>query len=132
MAWAIYIPNSDKDEMVSAFTQAGLTGGEWNRIKDYAASFFAGWDAGVCIPPEHPCFATDGEDDGSGRGCMRLVVMEHGTKADFLAEMLRLLNRPQRDRNILRAYYDLLHEQPWFAVDPYPPAAGFFDGMTCT
>lgn len=125
MTWAIYTTPEDKDEIMSAFTEAGLTGGEWNRIKDYALAFVQGWDANIPVPPEHPCYATDA-------ATMRVIVMNVGTKADWLAEVQRLLNRANKDRRILQPYFDLINATQWYAVDPYPPAPGFFDGMTCT
>lgn len=124
MAWAIFTTPEDKDEMVSAFTQAGLTGGEWNRIKDYAQSFFDGWNAGIPVPPEHPCWVHDA-------ATMRTVVMTHGTKAGWLTELTRLVNRPQRDRLVLAPYLYLMTVTGWYAVDPWPAPAGFFDGMIC-
>ena len=127
MAWAIFTTPEDKAEMESAFLQAGLTGGEWNRIRDYVEAFFAGWNANAPLPPEHPCFASDGET-------MRTVVIAHGTKAGWLAEMTRLINRPQRDRIVLTPYRDLMAATPWYAVDPWPPAvplSQFFAGMQC-
>lgn len=125
MTWAIFTTPEDHAEMISAFTQAGLTGGEWNRIKDYAEAYFAGWEANVLAPAEHPCTPHDPTT-------LRMVVMNHGTKAAFLSELTRLINRPQRDRIVLTGYRDLMTVTPWYAVDPYPPAPGFFDGMTCT
>lgn len=125
MAWAIFTTPEDHAEMISAFTQAGLTGGEWNRIKDYAEAYFAGWEANVPVPEEHPCHETDA-------ATMRTVVIDHGTKAEFLSELQRLINRPQRDRIILAPYHRLMTLTDWYAVDPWPAASGFFDGMTCT
>lgn len=128
MAWAIFITPEDHAEMVSAFGQAGLTGGEWNRIKDYANAYLAGWSANIPVPPEHPCFSTDG-------ATMRTVVINVGTKAQFLQELTRLISRPQRDRIILTAYRDLMTATPWYAVDPWLPAvplSEFFAGVTCT
>lgn len=127
MTWAIFTTPEDKAEMESAFMQAGLSQGEWNRIRDYVAAFFAGWEANVPLPPEHPCAATD-----NPASPMRTVVITHRTKAEWLAEMNRLIARPQRDRLILTSYRDLMTETPWYAVDPWPAPAGFFDGMTCT
>lgn len=124
MAWAIFTTPEDHAEMVSAFTQAGLTGGEWNRIKNYAEAYLAGWEANVPLPAEHPCFATDG-------ATMRTVVINHRTKAEWLTEMTRLINRPQRDRIILTPYRDLMANTPWYAVPEWPAPAGFFAGMEC-
>jgi hypothetical protein len=151
MTWAIYTTPQDAAEIVSAFTQAGLNGGEWNRIKDYAAAWLEGWNAALIIPPEHPCWETDGGTEPRylpapfpplpGQPAspadltdqrMRVVVISHGTKAGWLAEVQRLLNRPNKDREILRPYFEFISTSPWYAVDPYPPAEGFFTGMTCT
>jgi hypothetical protein len=125
MTWAIYTTPEDKDVIVSGFTQAGLSQGEWNRIRDYATAFSAGWGANIPVPPEHPCHIHDA-------ATMRVVVITHGTKAGWLAEMKRLLDRPQKDREQLRFFYTFISLVPWYAVDPYPPPPGFFAGMTCT
>jgi len=128
MTWAIFTTPEDAAEIESAFTQAGLTQGEWNRIRDYVAAWQTGKAANTPLPAEHPCFATDG-------ATMRTIVISHGTKADWLSEVQRLLNRPQKDRNVLRPYFELISETTWYAVDPWPPAvplSQFFSGMTCT
>lgn len=126
MTWAIFTTPEDMAEMASAFVQAGLSQGEWNRIRDYAQSFMTGWNANIPLPPEHPCVASDNPDSP-----MRMVVMTHGTKAGWLAELTRLINRPQRDRIILTPYRDLMTVTSWYAVDPWPAPAGFFDGVEC-
>lgn len=125
MAWAIFTTPEDAAEIESAFTQAGLTQGEWNRIRDYVSAWQTGKAANTPLPVEHPCFATDGET-------MRTIVISHGTKAGWLNEVQRLLNRPNRDREILRFYFTFISTSPWYAVENWPVPAGFFDGMTCT
>lgn len=125
MAWAIFTTPEDAMEVVSAFSEAGLTGNERNRVRDYGQAFLAGWNANVPVPAEHPCHATDADT-------MRLVVMNHGTKADWLALVQQLLNRQNRDREILRPYFTFISQSPWYAVDPWPAPAGYFAGMTCT
>jgi hypothetical protein len=124
MAWAIFTTPEDKAEMESAFIQAGLTGGEWNRIRPYAEAFVLGWNANVPVPPEHPCWIHDA-------ATMRTVVMNHGTKDGWLTELTRLINRPQRDRIILTSYRDLMTLTGWYAVPEWPAPAGYFDGMIC-
>lgn len=143
MTWAIYATPEDWAVITSGFAQAGLTGGEWNRIKDYAAAGVAGWNANIPIPPEHPCYPFDGPNgtwtnpetglvEPIGGRYARVIVMTHGTKAGWLAEMERLLNRPARDREMIRFFYTYISTVPFYAVDPYPPPPGFFDGMSCT
>ena len=145
MAWAIFPTPEDWERITSGFAQTGLTGGEWNRIRDYAEAGVAGWNANVPVPPEHPCYVSDGPNgtwlnsetgqmEPIGGRYMRLVVMNHGTKAGWLAEMDRLLARSQRDREVLRFFRDYIAFVPWYAVDPWPPAvplSQFFAGMTC-
>jgi hypothetical protein len=151
MTWAIYTAPQDAAVIESGFQQAGLTGGEWNRIRDYAEAWVAGRANAPVIPPEHPCWETDGGTEPRLDGeaplpplpgqpappdtrtdqRMRVIVMSHGTKAGWLAEMQRLLNRGQKDREMLRFFHDFISTVPWYAVDPYPPPVGFFDGMEC-
>lgn len=128
MVWAVYTTPEDAAEIESAFTQAGLTQGEWNRIKDYVSAWVAGKAENTPLPPEHPCFATDG-------ATARTIIITHGTKQGWLAEVQRLLNRPQRDREILRPYFTFISQSPWYAVewpDNQPPPPEFWAGMTCT
>lgn len=125
MTWAIYTTPEDFMEVISAFAEAGLTGQERNRVRDYGEAALAGWNANVPVPPEHPCHATDA-------ATMRTVVINHGTKADWLALVQQLLNHQNKDREILRPYFNFISQSPWYAVENYPPPAGFFDGMTCT
>jgi hypothetical protein len=146
MTWAIYATPEDWTEITSGFAQAGLTGGEWNRIKDYVAAGVAGWNADIPVPPEHPCYADDGPNGGwtnpetgqrepIGGRYMRVIVMTHGTKAGWLAEMDRLLSRPQRDRERIRFFRTYIATVPWYAVEwptGQPPPASFWQGMTCT
>lgn len=147
MTWAIYTTPEDWANITAGFSQAGLTGGEWNRIKDYAAAGIAGWNANIPVPPEHPCYATDGPNgtwtnpetgqyEPIGGRYMRVVVMNHGTKAGWLAEMQRLLNRSQRDRQLhLGFFFEYISTVPWYAVEwpnGQPPPPSFWQGMTCT
>lgn len=151
MTWAIFPTPEDAMEIVAGFSEAGLTGGERNRIRPYAQAFLAGWNANTPVPEEHPCYLTDGpwlydgvrqqpvlDSEGNpvpNPNPMRLVVVSHGTKAGWLAEIDRLLSRTQRDREILRVYRTFIGSSPWYAVDPWEPAvplAQFFAGTTCT
>lgn len=128
--WAIYSTPEDLTRYIEETLQTTpFTTAERNAINRYLDNGITAWPSAPCIPPEHPCFATDGVESTPGGSCMRVIVVNNGTKAAFRNLLVNAITKyPQSQA--LRAFRDLL-DIPWYAVDPYPPPAGFFTGMTC-
>ena len=130
MTWAIYAPVED---MVGYITRAlqtvPFTTSERNAINRYLDNGMTAWPTAPCIPPEHPCFATDGVDAGDGQ-CMRVIVITNGTLAGFKTLLQNAITKYPNEAQALRDFL-LLLSIPWYAVDPYPPPVGYFTGMTC-
>jgi hypothetical protein len=144
MTWALFSPMEDMLEIEKGFKETGLTTAQRNRMRSYWSGGLNTWRDAPCIPPEHPCFATDGvmsrpprEIGTTPEGtpiydtptCMRMIVCTFGTVNDF-----RLLLRQLIGKNPDAGYYVWLEpfiaETGWYAVE-LPIPTGHFDGMTC-
>ncbi len=140
MTWALFAPWEDMLAIEAGFKETGLSGQERNKMRNYWSGGLSGWRTAPCIPPEHPCFATDGVSstwvDGIVGGtptstCMRMIVVTFGTLADF-----RSLLRACIGKNPDAEYYRWLEPYlgdtgngQWYAIDPHPAPAGYFTGM---
>ncbi len=130
MTWAIYSTWEDLTEIEKGFQEQGLNPSQVNKLRSYWNGGLKDWRNGQCIPPEHPCYASDGVVSGPMGHCMIVVPVTFGTLADF-----RSLLRTLMGKNPGAEYYRWLEPfmaNGWYAVDPYPPPAGYFAGMTCT
>lgn len=131
MTWAIYSTPEDLSLMESSLNLAAMTPSDRNSLNRYLQAGFNNWRTAPCIPPEHPCFASDGQASTPGGTCMRVIVISNGTLEGF-----RTLVRALRAKYPSVADLDFFVEEflgnGWYAVDPYPPAPGYFTGMTCT
>lgn len=150
MTWALYATPSDMEQIEAGLSEIGMSNQDRNRVRPYVNGGLGNWRNAPCIPPEHPCFASDGVssgsqqvwvDDGNGEGhwetivwgCMREIVCTHGTLADFRA-LCRTLITKYPQAAVFRFFEPFMGDTgggAWYAVDPYPPPAGYFDGMTC-
>ncbi len=131
MTWALYSTWEDLTAIEDGLREDNLTGSERNKLRNYLNGGLRDWrTTGICIPPEHPCFATDGVSSGPMGHCMVAVVCTFGTLADF-----RSLLRGLIGKNPGAGYFEWLEpfivSTGWYAVDPYPPPAGYFTGMIC-
>ncbi len=145
MTWALFSTIEDMELIEAGFKETGLTGPQRNKLRDYWAGGLSGWRTAPCIPTTHPCFATDGVrsrepiEIGTGPNdepiydtptCMRMIVVTFGTVADF-----RSLLRTLIGKNVSAGYYvwlePFIESTGWYAVDPWPAPAGYFDGMIC-
>ena len=85
MTWAIYSTPEDMTYYVDQVLQSTpFTTQERNAINRYLNNGITAWSTAPCIPPEHPCFATDGVASTPGGSCMRVIVVNNATKAGFL------------------------------------------------
>jgi hypothetical protein len=131
MTWALYAPMEDMTAIVAGITEvAGLTPQERNRLRDYWQGGLNQWQTAPCIPTDHPCWATDGVASTVGGTCMRVIVCTHGTLADFRA-LVAQIQEKNPAATVFR-FFEPFMGNGWFAVDPYPPPAGYFTGRTCT
>jgi len=131
VTWAIYSTPEDLTAYVeNVLKTTPFTTPERNAINRYLTAGLNNWPTAPCIPPEHPCFATDGVASTPGGSCMRVIVINNGTKAQFVQLLQNAIDKYPESEG-LRAFRDLI-DIPWYSVDPYPPPAGFFAGMTCT
>lgn len=145
MTWAIYAPWDDMLAVEAGFKETGLNGSDRNKMRSYWAGGLSTWRTAPCIPPEHPCFATDGvmarppqiigyNPDGTPiydePTCMRLIVMSFGTLADFRSLLRSVIGKnPEAGHYV---FWEAFLGNGWAAVDPYPPPAGYWTGKTCT
>lgn len=130
MTWALYSTWEDLTAIEAGFQETGLSGPLRNKLRGYLDGGLRDWRLSPCIPPEHPCFATDGVSSGPMGHCMVVVVCTFGTLADFRSLLQQLIGK-----NPGAAYYTFVQDfimNGWMAVDPYPPPAGYWDGRTCT
>ena len=131
MTWAIYSTPEDLTAYVDqALAQTPFTNQERNAINRFLDNGISAWATAPCIPSDHPCFATDGVESTPGGSCMRVLVVTNGTKAQFLGLLDNAIAKYPESAP-LKSFRRLL-TIPWYSVDPYPPAPGFFTGMTCT
>ena len=130
MTWAIYSTPEDLSLMESALNTSGMAANDRNALNRYLQAGFNNWRTAPCIPPEHPCWATDGQESTPGGTCMRVVVINNGTLADFRALIRSLLAKYPSAADM--RFFEQFMGNGWYAVDPYPPPPGYFSGMTCT
>jgi hypothetical protein len=130
MAWALFSTMEDMVSIEAGFKETGLSGPMRTKLRNYWNGGLSGWRTAPCIPPEHPCFASDGVESVPGGTCMRMIVCTFGTVADFRSLLRELIGK-----NPDAGYYVWLEpfiaETGWYAVDPWPAPAGYFDGMVC-
>lgn len=133
MTWALYSTPEDMEQIEAGLSEVGLSSQDRNRVRPYVNNGLGQWRTAPCIPPEHPCFASDGVASVPGGTCMRVIVCTFGTLADFRALCRDLITKyPQA--SVFRFFEPFMGSTgggQWYAVDPYPPPPGYFDGMTC-
>lgn len=120
-------------QIENGLSELGMSNQDRNRVRPYVNGGLGNWRNAQCIPPEHPCFATDGVDAGDGH-CMVVVPCTFGTLGDF-RQLCRDLLAKYPQASVFRFFEPFMGQNTggqWFAVDPYPPPAGYFTGMTCT
>jgi hypothetical protein len=61
---------------------------------------------------------------------MRVITCTHGTLADF-RDLIRILRSKYPQARVFD-FFEPFMGNGWYAVDPYPPPDGYFNGMTCT
>jgi hypothetical protein len=130
MSWALFSTIEDMTAIAAGFQETGLSGPLRNKLRSYWNGGLSGWQTAPCIPVEHPCWATDGVESVPGGTCMRMVTVTFGTVADFRSLLRELIGK-----NPDAGYYVWLEpyiaSTGWYAVDPWPAPAGYFDGMIC-
>jgi hypothetical protein len=145
MTWALFSTMEDMESIAAGFKETGLSGPLRNKLRNYWNGGLSSWQTAPCIPPEHPCYATDGVMSRPPRPigttpegeviydeptCMRMIVCSFGTVTDFRALLRELIGK-----NPEAGHYEWLEpyiaSTGWYAVDPWPAPAGYFDGMVC-
>jgi hypothetical protein len=130
MTWALCSTMEDMLSIEAGFKETGLSGPLRTKLRNYWNGGLSNWRNGICIPPEHPCFASDGVESVPGGTCMRVVVCTFGTVADFRSLLRELIGK-----NPEAGYYVWLEpfiaSTGWYCVEPWPPPADYFDGMIC-
>src|SRR5215211_7066230 len=116
MTWALCSTWEDLTAIEAGFQEMGLTGPQRNKLRSYLDGGLLDWrTTGVCIPPEHPCYATDGISSGPMGHCMVMVLCTFGTLADFRTVLQSLIGK-----NPEAGYYVWLQDfilNGWYAVD---------------
>jgi hypothetical protein len=133
MTWALFSTYEDMEVIESGLVETGLTQQEKNRLRPYINGGLGNWRNAPCIPPEHPCYATDGVESVPGGTCMRTIVCTHGTLEDF-RDLLRKLQAKYPHAQVFSFFEPFMGNTgggQWYAVDPYPVPPGYFNGMTC-
>jgi hypothetical protein len=129
MTWALFSTMEDMVSIEAGFKETGLSGPMRNKLRNYWNGGLSGWRTAPCIPPEHPCFATDGVESIPGGTCMRMITCTFGTVEDFRSLLRELIGK-----NPEAGYYVWLEpfiaSTGWYAAE-LPIPAGYFDGMIC-
>jgi hypothetical protein len=124
MAWALFLPPQDLQELQRGLDTSGMSNPDRNAANRYLTPITNNWQTAPLIPPEHPCYWADG-------GESRVLVINTGSLAEFRA-LLRSLYAKYPSATYVYGL-EIIMGEPWYALDPYPPAAGTnpWEGVIC-
>lgn len=123
MAWAIVLTTEDLAEMEAGLNTAGMSAPDRASVRQYTQAGFANSANAPVAPSDHPCYQFDGTN-------LRVMIINTGSLADF-RNLLKSLIQKYPSAAVLTFYSDYI-AKPQYGIDPYPPPANYFTGMTCT